>query len=76
MDKTDINWYTHDIDSMILWKEINKWLISFTINGNFRIHVSGTSSINILYLILFIIIISSSSKWCLSCLKRNISNRR
>ena len=35
--------------------------------------------INVFYLIwLFIIIIisSSSSKWCLSCLKRNISNRR
>jgi hypothetical protein len=23
LDKTDVNWYTHDIDSMILWKEIN-----------------------------------------------------
>ena len=58
-------------------KRNKQWLISFTINGNFRIHVSGTSSINILYLILFIIIIiSSSSKWCLSRLKRNISNRR
>ena len=41
-------------------KRNKQWLISFTINGNFRIHVSETSSINILYLILFITIISSS----------------
>jgi hypothetical protein len=38
-------------------KRNKQWLISFTINGNIRIHVSETSSINILYLILFLLLL-------------------